>query len=54
VEVNANGSGFRVNTAAIPQLANGNIADSFAWKATKAGSPDVGPYRVDLEICNAG
>lgn len=54
VEVNANGSGFRVNTTALPQLANGNFYDSFAWKATKAGEPDIGPYRVDLEICNAG
>lgn len=54
VTVNANGSGYRVETAALPQLAGGNFYDSFAWKATKAGSPDVGPYRVDLEICNAG
>jgi hypothetical protein len=54
VTVNPDGSGYRVETPALPQLANGNIADSFAWKATKPGSPDVGPYRVDLEICGQG
>jgi len=54
VTVNANGSGYEIATPALPQLNNGNIADSFAWIATKAGSPDIGPFRVDLEICNAG
>lgn len=54
VTPNPDGSGWRVDSPAIPALANGNIADSWAWKATKAGEPDVGPYRVDLEICNAG
>lgn len=54
VTVNPDGSGYRVETPALPQLNSGNIADSFAWKATKAGSPDVGPFSVPLEIVNAG
>lgn len=54
VTVNPNGSGYEVATQPIPELANGNILDSFAWKATKSGEPDIGPYRVPLEICNAG
>ena len=53
VTVNPDGSAYRVDTPALPQLASGNIADSFAWIATKAGSPDVGPFSVPLEIVNA-
>ena len=49
-----NGNSYEVTTTALPQLANGNFYDSFAWKATKAGSPDVGPFSVPLEIVNAG
>jgi len=54
VSVNPDGSGYRVDTPALPQLNSGNITDSFAWKATKAGSPDIGPFSVPLEIVNAG
>lgn len=54
VQCEANGNSYEVTTTALPQLADGNFYDSFAWKATKPGSPDIGPYRVPLEICNAG
>lgn len=51
VTVNPDGSGWEIQSPAIPALANGNMTDSWAWVARR-GSLAVGPYEVPLEISN--
>lgn len=54
VTVQPDGSGWRMETPALPGVSGGTITDSWQWAATAGGAVVAGPFVVPVEIYNAG